>query len=464
MSIMRFWYRTFRTSLYALRRNLLRSMLTALGIVIGIAAVIAMVEIGQGSARSVQQALASIGGNILLVMPGTSSTGGVRFGNGSMVNLTPADAAAIERECPAVSRVAPYVRARTQVVYGNRNWAPVYLYGTTPAFLEVRDWEDLEEGCAFTDQDVKESSQVCLLGQTVVHELFGNESPIGQYVRLQSVAFQVIGVLSRKGANMMGVDQDDILLAPWTTIKYRVTGTSAVETNQSAVTPIDAAQRVNSLSQVYPTTQTTQGLYPLPSSTQTADTPQPVRFINVDRILVRVEETDDIPEAMQEISGLLHERHHLHAGEPEDFTVRDATEMSRAMASTASLMTNLLLGVALISLAVGGVGIMNIMLVSVTERTREIGLRMAVGARSRDILKQFLVEASLLCLLGGITGVVVGRASSYLIRSLLGWPTAPSAAAMAAAVGVAVSVGVAFGFYPAWKASRLDPIEALRYE
>jgi ABC-type antimicrobial peptide transport system permease subunit len=461
---MRFCYRTLRTALFALRRNLLRSSLTALGIVIGIAAVITMVEIGQGSAASVQAALASIGGNILLVQPGTSTTGGVRAGNGSVVTLTPQDAEAILRECPAVSRVAPYVRARIQVVYGNRNWVPIYLYGTTPEFLEVRDWLDLDEGQPFTEQDVREASRVCLLGQTLVHELFQDESPVGQTVRLQNVNFKVIGVLSRKGANMMGYDQDDVVLTPWTTLKYRVIGSQLAEVNQSAVVASDPNQHVNTLSQLYPNLLSTQGLYPAPSLLQVSDTPQPVRFLNVDRILVRVESPEEIPVAMDEINALLHERHHRHEGEPNDFDVRDTTEMSRAMASTATLMTSLLLGVALISLLVGGVGIMNIMLVSVTERTREIGLRMAVGARARDILRQFLAEAGLLCTLGGLTGIGVGRACSYLIRELVGWPTLPSWWAMVAAVAVSVSVGVGFGFYPAWKASRLDPIEALRYE
>src|SRR6516164_3937575 len=230
---MRFFYRTLRMAVLALSRNIMRSVLTTLGIVIGVAAVIAMMEIGQGSSAAIQKTIESMGANILMVLPGTASSGGVRFGSGSVTTLTPQDAEAILRDCPAVDGVAPVVRARTQVIYGNRNWVPVFIYGTTPAFLDVRDWRELDEGEAFTDRDVRNGSKVCLLGATLVRELFQNESPVGKEVRVQNVAFRVVGVLSRKGANMMGMDQDDILLAPWTTIKYRVSGVSASTANQS---------------------------------------------------------------------------------------------------------------------------------------------------------------------------------------------------------------------------------------
>src|SRR5205823_2553950 len=272
------------------------------------------------------------------------------------------------------------------------------------------------------------------------------------------------GVLSRKGANMMGLDQDDILLAPWTTIKYRVSGATLGSVNQSAPTATGATgipTGVNTLSQLYPGSTS---LYTLPSDTQAADTPQPVRFTNVDQILVRAASTEDIPAAIDQLTGLLHERHHIRAGQSDDFNVRDMTEMTKALSSTSQLMAGLLLCVALISLVVGGVGIMNIMLVSVTERTREIGLRMAVGARAKDILRQFLVEAIVLCLLGGALGIGCGIGSSWLVRTLLNWPTETSWPAVAASVIVSATVGVVFGYYPAWKASRLDPIEALRYE
>jgi ABC-type antimicrobial peptide transport system permease subunit len=471
---MLFLIRILKMAVRALSRNVMRSALTTLGIVIGVAAVIAMVEIGQGSATAIKQTIKNMGADNLLVQPGTAASGGVSFGSGTILTLTPDDAKAIARECPAVGAVAPIVRARAQVIYGNKNWVPLYIYGTTPEFLSVRDWQEFDEGEPFTEQDVRNSSKVCVLGQTLVRELFGGESPIGKEIRVQSVSFTVKGVLSRKGANMMGLDQDDILLAPWTTIKYRVSGASLGNVNQSAATQsIDPTQKVNSLNQLYPGTVS---LYPVPSALQAADTPQPVRFTNVDQILVRAESTEEIPIAVRQITQVLHERHRISPGHPDDFNIRDMTEMTKAQGSTAERMSVLILCVALISLIVGGVGIMNIMLVSVTERTKEIGLRMAVGARARDILRQFLVEAILLCLAGGLIGILVGRLSSLLIGgvefNLLGrafrfglfWPVELSWLAMAAAVLVSATVGIIFGYYPAWKASRLDPIEALRYE
>jgi ABC-type antimicrobial peptide transport system permease subunit len=454
-------YRTFRTALRALRRNIMRSILTTLGIIIGVAAVIAMMEIGEGSSAAIQRTIASMGANNLLVMPGTAASGGVSFGAGSVMTLTPEDSDAILRECPSVRAAAPVVRARTQVVHGDRNWVPLYIYGTTPAFLVIHDWTDLTDGEPFSEADVRNANKVCLLGQTVVRELFGTEPPVGKEVRVQNVSFRVVGVLAKKGANMVGMDQDDVLLAPWTTIKYRVTGSSAGTVNQSAASSA-TSQQVNSLDQVYPGTQIQ--LYPLPSTTQQADTPQPVRFTNVDQILVSAKSASQIQPAILQMTSLLRERHRIRKGAADDFTIRDMTEMSSALSSTTMLMTNLLLGVALISLVVGGVGIMNIMLVSVTERTREIGLRMAVGARARDILRQFLVEAVVLCLAGGALGIILGRGSSYLVTLLLRWPTELSVAAIVAAVTVSAAVGIIFGYYPAWKASRLDPIDALRYE
>src|SRR5262245_43036652 len=349
---MKYLQRTFKMALHALRRNVLRSALTTLGIVIGVAAVIAMTEIGQGTNTAVQAAISSMGANNLLVQPGTASSGGVSFGSGSVITLTPQDAEAIRKECPAVSAVAPIVRARTQVIYGSRNWVPLYIYGTTPDYLDVREWNDLEMGEPFTKRDVHNGTSVCMLGQTSVKELFGIENPIGKEIRVQNVSFKVIGVLSLRGANMMGLDQDDILLAPWTTIKYRVSGATLANVNQSAASQsTDPSQRVNSLSQLYPG-QTS--LYPVPTATQTADTPQPVHFTNVDQILVRAESTSEIQPAMQQITGLLHERHRIHPGQPDDFNVCDMTEMTKALGSTATLMSGLLLCVALISLVVGG--------------------------------------------------------------------------------------------------------------
>jgi ABC-type antimicrobial peptide transport system permease subunit len=454
--------RTFKTALRALRRNVMRAALTTLGIVIGVAAVIAMMEIGNGSSLALQRTIASMGANNLLVLPGTAASGGVSFGAGSVMSLTPKDAEAIARECPAVASVAPVVRARSTVVYANRNWVPMSISGTTPEFLVVRDWAELAEGEPFTDRDVRNASKVCLLGQTLVRELFDNQSPVGKEIRLQNVPFKVVGVLRRKGANMMGMDQDDIVLAPWTTLKYRVTGSSMANVNQSSSSSDSSASSVNTLNQTYPSKGLS--LYPVPSAIQQADTPLPVRFANVDQILTAARAGDQIQAAIQQISQLLRERHRIRAGEPDDFSIRDMTEMTNAMSSTTALMTKLLLCVAMISLVVGGVGIMNIMLVSVTERTREIGLRMAVGAEPGDILRQFLLEAVVLCMVGGAVGILLGRGTSHLVTVLLRWPTAPSLAAIIAAVAVSAGVGILFGYYPAWKASRLDPIDALRYE
>ncbi len=460
-------YRTLKTAVRALRRNVMRAALTTLGIVIGVAAVIAMMEIGNGSSAAIQRAIASMGANNVLVMPGTAASSGISFGAGSVMTLTPQDADAIIQDCSAVAGVAPVVRARTQVVYGNRNWVPMSIYGTTPSFLQVRDWQDMAEGQAFTDRDVRNSSKVCLIGQTLVRELFAGRSPVGKEIRIQNVSFKVIGVLRRKGANMMGMDQDDIVVAPWTTIKYRVSASALGNVNQSAGTASSStsgstAPQVNTLNQIYPNSQ--QSLYPVPSATQQADTPQPVRFANVDQIIASARTPAQIPAAINQMTSLLRDRHHIRPGEADDFTIRDMTEMTKAMSSTTALMTKLLLAVAMISLVVGGVGIMNIMLVSVTERTREIGLRMSVGAEPGDILRQFLTEAVVLCLIGGAVGILMGRGCSLLVRVLLHWPTAVSVGAIVAAVVVSATVGILFGYYPAWKASRLDPIEALRYE
>jgi ABC-type antimicrobial peptide transport system permease subunit len=399
-----------------------------------------------------------MGANVLNLSPGAASSAGVSYGSGSSTTLTPEDGEAILRECPAVREVAPLVHTRAQVVYGNRNWVPSYIYGSTPAYLEVQNWT-IAEGEPFTDRDVLNANRVCLLGQTLVRELFQGETPVGKDIRIKNVSFRVVGTLRGKGANMMGMDQDDIILAPWTAIKYRVTGSMLENVNQSAGS---SSSTVNSLSNLYPGGP--PGLYPERSATQAADNPMPVRFTNVDHILVTVRDTDEIPAAIDQITSLLRERHRIRPDEPDDFRIRDMTEIMKALTSTTTLMTNLLLCVAMISLVVGGVGIMNIMLVSVTERTREIGLRMAVGARARDILWQFLLEAVVLCLVGGGVGILLGQGGSRLVELLLRWPVETSPAAIAAAVTVSAGVGIIFGFYPAWKASRLDPIDALRYE
>jgi ABC-type antimicrobial peptide transport system permease subunit len=332
------------------------------------------------------------------------------------------------------------------------------IYGTTENYLNVRDWTDMAQGDVFTDKDVRNSTKVCIIGQTIARELFQGSSPIGKEMRVLNISFKVVGVLSSKGANMMGMDQDDIVIAPWTTIKFRVGASSSTSSGTSSSTTSTAS----SPSQLYPNSQTS--LYPVPSDTQTADNPKPVRFTNVDQIVAAANSAAEIPQAIDQMTALLRERHRIRNPKDDDFNIRNMTEMTNALSSTTTLMTKLLLAVALISLIVGGVGIMNIMLVSVTERTREIGLRMAVGARAKDILRQFLIEAVVLCLAGGILGIILGCGGSYLITRFLRWPTETSMAAIVASVVVSASVGIVFGYYPAWKASRLDPIEALRYE
>ena len=456
--------KTLRFAFRALRSNIMRSALTCVGIIIGIAAVIAMMEIGNGVSALNQKAIASLGANSLMVQPGMAASGGVSFGAGSTVTLTPQDCEAILRECPAVRGAAPIVEANAQIIYGSRNWVPMSVIGTTPDYLDVREWP-LDDGACFTDQDVRNMSKVCLIGETLKRELFDNANPIGKEMRLGNVSVRILGVVSSKGANMFGRDQDDVVIAPWTTIKYRVSGkTSGVSSAQAPANSASGSTStaVNTLNNPYPSTSVQ--LYPAPSPTQAADTPQPIRFTNVNQIFTAADSPEEIPAAIRQITALLRERHRIPAGEAEDFTIRDMTELMNTFSKTTQLIGNLLMIVAAISLVVGGVGIMNIMLVSVTERTHEIGLRMAVGARAFDILSQFLTEAVILCLLGGATGIFLGRAISIIVRLVMRWPTQISVPAIIAAVVVSASVGLIFGFYPAWKASKLDPIEALRYE
>ncbi|MSQ97528.1 MAG: ATP-binding cassette domain-containing protein [Gemmataceae bacterium] len=454
---------TLRTAVGALRRNKLRSALTSLGIIIGIAAVIAIVETGQGSRAAIKKSVASMGANTIIVQSGVAATGGVTFGAGSVLSLTPEDAVQIRRQCLSVAAVSPVVDVRTQVVYGNRNCVPMNIYGATPEYLAVRDWQELSAGDPFTDSDVANANRVCLIGETIVKRLFPDESPLGNDIRIRNVALRVIGVLTPKGASMMGRDQDDVVLAPWSTIKYRVAGKSAGSVNQSAETASagSTSDQVNTLSNLYPPATP---LYSKRSAAQLANTPQPIRFISVDQIMVKAVSTEEIPDATHEITALLRQRHRLRADEPDDFNLRDMAEITRFMSTTSATMTGMLLIVALISLVVGGVGIMNIMLVSVTERTREIGLRMAVGARSYHVLRQFLIEAVMLCVFGGILGVLLGRLAAQVVNYFTTWPMEMSIPAIVAAFVVSVSIGIVFGFYPAWKASRLDPIEAMRYE
>jgi ABC-type antimicrobial peptide transport system permease subunit len=453
-------YRTLRTALHALRRNVMRSILTCLGIIIGVAAVITMMEIGQGSSAAIQGTISKMGANMLMVQPGESRTSGISLGSGTRITLTPGDCDAIREDCSAVKDAAPNVYARVQLVYGNKNWQPNQIYGTTPGYLEIGNWQ-ISQGDNFTDQDVQSANLVCLVGQTLANDLFDGDSPVGKELRVRNVNMKVIGVLAPKGANMMGWDQDDVLMLPWTTAKFRLSGSSLGNVNQSAAAAASSLTQVNTLNNLYPSSS----LAVLPAASPLkANQPQIVRFPSIDRIYVSARSAEEIPTAIRQITSVLRDRHRLTPKEESDFEVRDMTEFTKALTSTSTLMTNLLLCVALISLVVGGVGIMNIMLVSVTERTREIGLRMAVGARGRDILRQFLIEAILLCLFGGFAGIVFGRGSSILVNAFLHWPVSISIPAIIAAVFVSASTGILFGFYPAWKASRLDPIEALRYE
>ncbi len=453
---------TLKIARRALGRNVMRAFLTMLGIIIGVAAVIAMMEIGQGSSATIQRTIASMGANNLMVQPGQAASGGISFGAGSQMTLTPEDCEAVAKDCPAVRAAAPTVRGpRGQVVYGNKNWVPASITGTTPAYLEVRDWAVEPDGRMFTDREVKGGSKVCVIGQTLVTQLFEGQSPLEKELRIQNVPFKVVGVLKKKGANMMGMDQDDVILGPWTTMKFRVSNQSSSATSGGGGGS-SSTTTATSPGQVYP--QSKVALYPAISDTQAANQPMPVRFNFIDSIMAAAASAPEIPVAIEQINTVLRERHRLRPEEPEDFNVRDMTEMSNTLASTTQVMTRLLLCVALISLVVGGVGIMNIMLVSVTERTREIGLRMAVGARAKEILQQFLVEAVVLCLAGGAVGMLLGRGSSALVTYFLHWPTETSWVAVVASLVVSASVGIVFGYYPAWKASRLDPIEALRYE
>jgi len=458
---MRVVTRTLGTALRALRRNIMRSVLTSIGIIIGISAVIAVMEIGNGINALNEKAIASLGANSLQIMPGQAASGGISFGQGSVMTLTAEDCDAILRECSAIKVAAPQVRTNGQAIYGNRNWVPMQIVGTSPEYLDARQWP-IDKGDSFTDQDVRNSSKVCVIGQTIARELFGEEDPIGKEIRLKNSNLKVLGILTRKGANMWGQDQDDFIMAPWTTIKYRVSGKTDATSSAGAAAASDPSTAVNSLSNLYPTDSVQ--LYPVPSPTQAADTPQPIRFASINSVIASAGSAREIPLAMKQVTAVLRERHRLRDDEADDFQIRDMTEMMQTANQSTKLVATLLLIAASISLIVGGVGIMNIMLVSVTERTREIGLRMAVGARGRDILRQFLVEAVLLCLAGGIIGIALGRGTSYLVHVFKNWPIAVSIPAIVASVLVALFVGVVFGFYPAWKASRLDPIEALRYE
>jgi putative ABC transport system permease protein len=399
-------------ALRALIANKMRSALTMLGIIIGVGAVIAMVAVGSGAKQRIAEQIASMGSNLLIVLSGSSTSGGLRFGSGTVPTLTVDDAKAIQNEIPDVRYVAPSQRGTVQIIFGNQNWSTV-ADGTTPEVLLIREWS-LQSGRSFTQQDLDGATKVCLLGETVVENLFGGIDPIGQIVRIKKVPFTVIGVLASKGQTTYGQDQDDTIIVPLTTAQKKLFG---------------------------------------------------MQFPGMVRTIAVQAKT---PEAMgsveNQINDLLRQRHHIQPKQENDFTVRNLTELMSTAQQTANVMTWLLFAIASISLIVGGIGIMNIMLVSVTERTREIGIRMAVGAKGRDILFQFLIESLVMSLMGGILGIGLGICGTLILSSFTQWPTLFSIQAILLAFFFSGSVGVFFGFYPARKASLLNPIEALRYE
>ncbi len=450
-------WKTLGVAVKALRRNPTRALLTALGIVIGIAAVIAMMEIGNGSASAIKSSIEGMGANSILVMSGAPRhPGGVRQSAGSAISLTADDCTAIMLECSSAAAVAPIVRSSgSQAVAGNLNWVPNLIIGTSPAYLIIRNWK-VAEGRCFTEREVDARARVCLVGQKVVQELFGGNSPVDSEIRIKNVTFRIIGTLQVKGANMMGMDEDDVILMPWSTAQLRITGFKSGSASNTSSTPS------SSPSDLYPATGV--AFYPEQASNLEKDTLLTPKFERIDQIQLMAASPEKVGSLVREVTSVLRERHRLKEGQEDDFRIMNSAAFMQTLSGTSKLMTNLLLVVALISLAVGGVGIMNIMLVSVTERTREIGLRMAVGARSRDILKQFLVESILLCLVGGLFGILLGRGAAVMVNLQLGWPIEPSPGGMLTAVAVSACVGILFGFYPAWKASKLDPIEALRYE
>jgi putative ABC transport system permease protein len=407
-------FQLLRVALRALAINKLRSALTMLGIVIGVGAVIVMIAVGAGAQARVEEQIRALGSNLLLIMPGATTAGGVRMGFGSSSTLSEDDVVAVNREIPE-ALAAPALRGSAQVVWGNANWS-TQIYGITPEYLDVRQWP-LASGRSFEPNEMAAAGKVCLIGSTVARQLFGGADPIDQAIRIKRVPFTVIGVLETKGQSLMGTDQDDVILMPISTARTRVVGSASA-----------AKQR------------------------------------SVGTIWVKVADGVDASAVEGQVRGLLRQRHRLQPGADDDFSLRNLAEVMAAQEASSRVLALLLAAVASVSLLVGGIGIMNIMLVSVTERTREIGLRMAVGARTRDILGQFLVEAVTLSLIGGLIGVALGMGAALLIANFAGWRIVISPQAVGLAVAFAFVIGVFFGFYPARKAARLNPVEALRFE
>ncbi len=403
---------TVKISLRALRVNKMRSALTMLGIIIGVAAVITMLAVGKGASNKISEQIATVGSNLIIVLPGSTTTGGIRLGSGAIQNLTRADADAIKNECSSVSTAAPILNGGAQIVYGNQNWATV-VYGTDESMVVVRDWT-LATGRNFNDQEIRSAAKVCILGQTIVDNLFGNDDPLNKAIRIKKVPFTVIGVLESKGQSMMGQDQDDVIYVP-----------------------VTAAQR-NLFGRTFPGT--------------------------VRSIMVKAKSNEDLSRAEAQIKELLRQRHRLGPTQEDDFTVRNLTQMMQMAEQASQVMAMLLAAIAGVSLLVGGIGIMNIMLVSVTERTREIGIRMAVGAKSWDIRTQFIIEALILSLIGGLIGVLLGILTAELLSFFAGWTILISTYSIVLSFGFSGLVGIFFGFYPAYKASLMNPIDALRHE
>lgn len=402
----------FRIALRALQRNKMRAFLTMLGIIIGVAAVIAMVAIGQGSKQSIQSQLSSMGSNMVTIRPNSNQAvgGGARLDASSVQSLTLDDITAIRRQAQYITAVSPAVSGRGQVIYGGNNW-PTTIQGVSPEYLTIRDWP-IKDGIAFSDENVNTAAKVCLVGQTVIENIFtAGEEPVGKIIRFGGIPFKVIGVLAEKGENAFGQDQDDIILAPYTTVQKRILAITYIQ-----------------------------------------------------NIFASARDESSTDNATAELSDILRTSHKLKKGDQDDFLVRTQAELINTFSSTSQLLTVLLTAIAGISLIVGGIGIMNIMYVSVTERTKEIGLRMSIGARGIDILLQFLVEAIMISVTGGIIGVLLGIAASELVTIFLSWPTLVSRSSILLSFMVCAITGVFFGYYPAQKASRLDPIEALRYE
>jgi macrolide transport system ATP-binding/permease protein len=444
----------------ALRRNKLRAALTILGIFIGVAAVIAMVAVGDGARYSVEQQIQSLGTNLLVVLPGATTSNGVRAGFGSTSTLRVADADAVAKEAGGVEAVSYTDRQVAQVVFGNHNWS-TSITGTTPEYLTIRDWP-VAQGRTFTEEETQSAAPVCLLGQTVTNNLFSEgDNPIGAIIRVKNFPLRVVGVLAPKGQSTYGQDQDDVVLTPFYTAQRKVVGSAQVSALVSTTTGNGST---NPVLNPYAGVPTTNAVY----ATSTAllspfgSTPQVSGVVN--NIYVKAVDAGEVDALLTQVQQVLHRRHRIKPNQDDDFTVRSLNEIAEASESASRVMTLLLAAVASISLLVGGIGIMNIMLVSVTERTREIGIRMAIGARRLHILLQFLVESSLLSILGGLAGAVLGIIASKILSALAHWPTLVSPVSVVGGFAFAAAVGVFFGWYPARKAAQLDPIDALRYE